>query len=119
VRFLLDQNLSWRLVRLLSSEFPEVHHVSGLGLSQSTDLQIWQLATTKQFTIISKDSDFLNFTTQMNGFPKFIWLKMPSANTESMARVILEHRAHISEFSQSNEVTLVIPVRPPEEVATV
>lgn len=115
MRLLLDQNLSWRLVRLLESNFPDVVHVSTLGLSQATDQQIWLYAMLHQFIIVSKDSDFQNFIPGNNSFPKFIWVTITSARTATIAQSLIDYFDHIVAFAQSTKVGLLIPVRPPEE----
>jgi predicted nuclease of predicted toxin-antitoxin system len=117
VRLLLDQNLSWRLARLLESKFPEVTHVSTIGLSQATDQQIWLYAMLHEFIIVSKDSDFQNLVPGQNSFPKFIWITIASARTTTIAQTLLDHFDHIYAFAQSTTVGLILPVRPPEETA--
>ena len=117
MRLLLDQNLSWRLVRLLDSKFPDAVHVSTIGLSQATDQQIWIYAMLHQFIIVSKDSDFQNFIPGNNSFPKFIWVKIASARTATIAQSLIDHFDHIAAFAQSTTVGLLIPARPPEEAA--
>jgi predicted nuclease of predicted toxin-antitoxin system len=117
VRLLLDQNLSWRLVRLLESKFSDVVHVSTVGLSQATDLQIWLYAMLHEFIIVTKDSDFQNLIPGPNSFPKFVWITIASAHTSTIAQTLLEHFDHISAFAESADVGLVIPVTAPEEAA--
>ena len=117
MRLLLDQNLSWRLVRLLASRFTDVVHVSTVGLSQATDLQIWAYAANHTCVIVSKDSDFQNFVQITDTFPKFIWLQMPRASTSVIAKTLLDQYEHILDFCQSTDVRLIINVRPPEETA--
>ena len=118
MRLLLDQNLSWRLVRLLESNFPDVVHVSTVGLSQATDLQIWAYASTHEYIIIPKDSDFQNFAQITEAFPKFIWLQMPRVSTTVIAKNLLDQYEQILEFCQSTDAQLILNVRPPEETAT-
>ena len=119
MRLLLDQNLSWRLIRLLEPNFPDVVHVSTIGLSQATDQQIWLYAMLHQFIIVSKDSDFQNFIPAKNSFPKFIWITIASARTTTIAQTLIDHFDHIYAFAQSTTVGLLIPVRPPEEAAKI
>lgn len=113
MRLLLDQNLSWRLVRLLESKFSDVVHVSTVGLSQTTDLQIWLYAMLHEFIIVSKDSDFQNLIQGRNSFPKFIWITIASARTITIAQTLLEHFDHICAFAESADVGLMIPVTTP------
>jgi predicted nuclease of predicted toxin-antitoxin system len=70
-----------------------------------------------QFIIVTKDSDFQNFTPGRNSFPKFIWITIASARTTTIAQTLIDHFDHIYAFAQSTTVGLLIPVRPPEEAA--
>jgi predicted nuclease of predicted toxin-antitoxin system len=58
VKLLFDQNLSYRLVQTLHTEFPESQHVRDIGLGEATDEAVWQYAAQQDFTIITKDADF-------------------------------------------------------------
>jgi len=74
MRLLFDQNLSRRLPDRLADVFPESLHVSVLGLSNATDLEVWSVAKEQGFTIITKDSDF-NELQLLQGFPPYvIWV---------------------------------------------
>jgi predicted nuclease of predicted toxin-antitoxin system len=44
VRLLLDENLSPRLVRVLTDLFPGSTHVRDVGLSRATDDAVWTYA---------------------------------------------------------------------------
>jgi predicted nuclease of predicted toxin-antitoxin system len=57
MKLLLDQNLSWRLVKPLQGSFPESAHVRDLGLDRASDVDVWEYARREGFVIISKDSD--------------------------------------------------------------
>ena len=58
MRLLFDQNLSRRLVTMLSLEFPASRHVVELGLDTASDREIWEYAGEHGLVIVSKDSDF-------------------------------------------------------------
>ena len=58
MRLLFDQNLSHRLVALLTTEYPGSVDVRHVGLSAADDQVIWQFAVQQGLTIVSKDSDF-------------------------------------------------------------
>ncbi len=60
MKFLLDQNLSHRLISDLLADFPDSRHVRDENLSHASDDEIWQFAIERGFTIITKDTDFLN-----------------------------------------------------------
>jgi predicted nuclease of predicted toxin-antitoxin system len=58
VKFLFDENLSFRLVARLAELFPGSTHVGAAGLDRSTDAEIWSFAASHEFMIVSKDDDF-------------------------------------------------------------
>ena len=58
MKFLLDENLSPRLLSTLSEIFPDSAHVDRIGLGSASDNEVWQYAKENDLTIISKDSDF-------------------------------------------------------------
>ena len=56
--FLIDQNLSRRLVALLRPRWPGARHVLAEGLNQSTDTELWDRARELGLTVLTKDHDF-------------------------------------------------------------
>lgn len=69
MRFLIDENLSHRLVRLLVESFPGSVHLSQTDLPMpSEDHAIWHYALENNFVILTQDKDFYNIS-QWNGSP--------------------------------------------------
>ena len=58
MKLLFDQNLSYKLARSFSVEFPGSAHVRDLGLALAIDIEVWEYAKRLGFTIVSKDTDF-------------------------------------------------------------
>ncbi len=58
MRFLLDANLSPRLIRPLTAAGYDVTHVGDLGLLDATDSVIFDSAAAEGYVIITADSDF-------------------------------------------------------------
>jgi len=58
VKFLLDQNRSWRLAEMLKSLGHDAIHVSQLGLSSSDDSDVLAVAELQGRVLISADTDF-------------------------------------------------------------
>lgn len=53
MKLLLDQNLSHRIVKALSSIYPDTTQVSFIGMSQSSDLEIWEYAKANEYAIVT------------------------------------------------------------------
>jgi predicted nuclease of predicted toxin-antitoxin system len=56
VRFLLDENLSRRLIGQLVDLFPGSVHVSSEQLLQASDIAVWEYAKSFGFSIITADA---------------------------------------------------------------
>jgi predicted nuclease of predicted toxin-antitoxin system len=76
VKLLLDENLSWRMIKKLSPFFDEIIHSSDIKILQpADDISIWNYAKNNGFTIISKDDDFEKIVLLRKAPPKLIYLK--------------------------------------------
>ncbi|WP_448702813.1 DUF5615 family PIN-like protein [Mucilaginibacter sp. AW1-3] len=104
---LLDQNISFPVCSLLSEEFKNTKHVKQLGLVDASDLQIWQYAKANKFTVVTFDSDFIDFAI-MKGFPpKIIWLRFGNASNLKIVNKLLSNKAMIKEFIANPEIAFL------------
>jgi predicted nuclease of predicted toxin-antitoxin system len=84
MKLLFDQNLSPRLINLLSDLFPDSNHVFPLGLDKSEDTAIWEHARQNNFTLVTKDADFGDLSI-LRGFPpKVIWIRRGNCRTSEI-----------------------------------
>jgi predicted nuclease of predicted toxin-antitoxin system len=92
MKLLFDQNISFRIMHLLPDDFFHSRHVSSVGLDDHEDVEIWQFAKEKDFTIVTFDSDFFDLSV-LRGFPpKVIWLRTGNLITSEIAdRIILNY----------------------------
>lgn len=58
MKLLFDQNISFRLIEKIAEFFPEARQVVHLGLTNATDLQIWNFAKENGYAIVTYDADF-------------------------------------------------------------
>jgi predicted nuclease of predicted toxin-antitoxin system len=63
MKLLFDQNLSFKLCRLLVDTFPESNQIRLLGMEEAEDRTIWEYAKTNGFTLVSQDADFADMAT--------------------------------------------------------
>ena len=104
MRLLIDANLSWRLVRLLKNDFPEITHVINTGLQEySSDTVIWNYAAQNQYGIITNDDDFYLLSLSKGFPPKVILLKTGNQSTKYIAEILIKHKADIESFLSSDE----------------
>jgi predicted nuclease of predicted toxin-antitoxin system len=85
MRLLFDQNISYRITKILSKSFPEVKHVSHVGLEDATDTEIWEFARSNDFSIVTFDSDYYDLSIIKGCPPKIIWLRTGNTATKEIA----------------------------------
>lgn len=103
MKLLFDENLSPRLVDLLSSLFPESNHVRNVGLAKADDDRVWSYAQEHGFTIVSKDSDFHQRSFVWGAPPKVIWIRLGNCTTEDMANLLIHHQTDLEAFENNPE----------------
>ncbi|WP_447970932.1 DUF5615 family PIN-like protein [Nitrospira sp. M1] len=109
MKLVLDQNLSYKLTLDLNQFFPGSKHVKDFGLTGNDDEAIWQLALDQQFTIVSKDTDFLHRSFLRGHPPKVIQLRTGNCSTRYIHDLFIREETVIKEFLDNpNEALLVI-----------
>jgi len=89
--------------------FPGSKHVKDFGLTGDDDEAIWDLALCEQFTIVSKDADFLHRSLLRSHPPKVIQLRLGNCSTQSIQNLFIREEAMLKEFIENpNEALLVI-----------
>jgi hypothetical protein len=69
MKLLLDANISWKLIKILTPVFSECTHVGLIDLTvPAKDIDIWNYASENEYIIITKDNDFLDLLV-LKGFP--------------------------------------------------
>jgi predicted nuclease of predicted toxin-antitoxin system len=104
VKLVLDENLSWRIIKKLLPFFEEVIHASDIKIPKpANDISIWNFAKKNGFTIISKDDDFEKIVLLRKAPPKLIYLKTYNLDTNKLVDLIIENKDKIIEFGNSDE----------------
>ena len=98
MKLLFDQNLSYKLVRSFSDEFPGSAHVRDLGLSSAVDIEVWEYAKQFGFTIVSKDTDFSQRGFLFGPPPKVIWIRLGNCSTKEIQDILLAYASEIRKF---------------------
>lgn len=103
MNILLDQNISFRVIRLLLNDFENVKQVKELGLVDASDFEIWHYAFENNYTIITFDGDFIDLANLKGSPPKIIWLRFGNSTNLKIANKLLSNAHTIKEFiSNSN-----------------
>ncbi len=103
MKLLFDQNLSPRLVQRLADLYPGSIHVRHVGLHSADDEAVWAYARDLGFTIVSKDSDFRQFSFLRGHPPKIVWIWHGNCSTGEIQDVLRRHRDELLAFEQAEE----------------
>ncbi|RZK14195.1 MAG: hypothetical protein EOO56_25465 [Hymenobacter sp.] len=104
MKWLLDANLSYRLVRLLANLPIQAMHVSRTGLPVAADdRDIWHWARANNLLLVTNDDDFYRFAGTL-GFPlKVVMLRTGNQSTRFLANLLHQHFADIQQLTDSPE----------------
>lgn len=98
MKLLFDQNLSPRLINLLSSLYPDSEHVQQIGLARAQDFEVWKFARQNNFIIVSRDADFSELSIVHSCPPKIIWIKRGNCSTREIENIFHKNHDQIKAF---------------------
>jgi len=101
VKLLLDQNLSYRLIKQIQFPFVGSEHVSKLNLENASDVNIWNYAKRNDFSILTFDVDFYDLSVLYGHPPKIILIKSSNQTSQHVKKLIDLHTNQIIEFLSS------------------
>lgn len=104
MKLLLDQNLSFRLVDKLSEDFPGTKQIRSLGLDNSSDREIWEFAKNNNFTILTFDADFYDFSVVWGHPPKIVWLRTGNMTSIQIQKMLIKHRVRLKDFAEEEQI---------------
>lgn len=107
MKLLFDQNLSFKLVESLSDIFPDSKHVKMLGFEEVADREIWDFAKKHDYLIVSKDSDFHQFSFLYGPPPKVIWISKGNCSTSDIEAALRKHESDVKKFFDDNEASFL------------
>lgn len=104
MKWLLDANLSYRLVKQLADLPIAVVHVSRTGLPvPADDREIWDWARTNGYVVVTNDEDFYRFAGVLGFPPKVVMLRTGNQSTRFMAALLAHHLNDIGQLNSSVE----------------
>jgi len=108
MNLLIDANISWRIVKILSSYFSKIVHAKDIDVSQpAKDIEIWNYCKENIFTIITHDEDFEKIVLSKGCPPKVIILKTFNKNTLELANLIISKKEEIESFYSNSELMIL------------
>ncbi len=99
MRLLFDQNLSFRLCRLLSDVFPNSEQAIRSGLDRADDAVLWEYARLNGFAIVTQDADFAELAALRGAPPKVIWLRCGNQPTSNIEYLLRQHAPVVRAFA--------------------
>ena len=104
MKFLIDENISKRIIPLIESSLSEFYHILFPDLiSPISDHSIWKYAKEKEFNIITKDEDFIKLSMLFGTPLKVILLNVGNLNTSELAKVLIKNEQVIHQFVNHEE----------------
>ena len=103
MKLLLDANLSWRLIAFLSDQFGDCIHVNQTNIPKpAKDIEIWNYAAANGYTIVTKDSDFLNLF-EMKGYPpKIILLRTGNMGRKDLEELFRQVKPSVEDLDNND-----------------
>jgi len=82
--------------------------VKDLELERASDTEIWEYASEKGFTIVSKDSDFHQRSFLYGSPPKVIWIQKGNCSTDEIAELLKNKQKEIKAFGTNPDSSFLI-----------
>ncbi|OFY50991.1 MAG: hypothetical protein A2W85_05100 [Bacteroidetes bacterium GWF2_41_31] len=99
MRFLFDQNISHRILKLIPEKYSGSTTIKNEGLINAPDREIWDFAKLKDYIIVTQDSDF-NDLNSLYGFPpKIIWIRTGNLKTQAIVDILVDYSDAINKFT--------------------
>jgi predicted nuclease of predicted toxin-antitoxin system len=108
VKFLLDENLSDRIVPQILDLFPGSSHVKAHSLIQTDDVLIWSFAWQHGYTILSKDADFHQRSLVFGHPPKLVYLRVGNCPTSRITQLIRSNYVMLSSFDSDPDTSILV-----------
>lgn len=102
MKLLFDQNISYKILKLILDDFPESTTIKNCNLIDQSDKVIWDFAKANNFTIVTQDSDFNDFNLLYGFPPKIIWIRLGNIQTSTLSQVLIAHKKEIHDFKENS-----------------
>jgi predicted nuclease of predicted toxin-antitoxin system len=98
MRFLFDQNISHRILKLLPEQYADSTTVKSENLINVMDKEIWDFAKRNDFVIVTQDSDFNDLNSLFGFPPKIIWIRTGNLRTQAIVDILIDYSEEINKF---------------------
>ena len=104
MKLLFDQNISHRLISYIKDIYPQARQVREIGLENASDKQIWEYAKENDFSIVTFDGDFYDFSLIWGHPPKIIWIRTYNQTTKNIEEILRKHVITFIDFQNDNHL---------------
>lgn len=101
MKFLFDQNISFRIVKKIETFFPNSNQVRQLGIENYSDNEIWKYAKDNDFSVVTFDADFFEISNLKGHPPKIIWLRTGNLTTNNIIEILISKKEILTDFLQN------------------
>lgn len=105
MKLLFDENISFRIIKILNNHFPESAQLREPSLEGATDYEIWQFAKRNNYIIVTFDSDFFDVSNLHGHPPKIIWLRTGNTKTLYIANLLIQKEGLIKLFLDDQDIS--------------
>lgn len=103
MKFLFDQNISFRVIQKIKDVYPGAQHVRDFNLLNVKDCAIWDFARQNTYCIVTSDADFIDFSMVKGSPPKIIWLRLGNTSTDAIATRLIAEKNRIENFLKDGQ----------------
>jgi predicted nuclease of predicted toxin-antitoxin system len=103
MQLLLDENISYRLVKRVSTYFPNCIQSFDVLPRKSTDRTIWEYALKNKYCTETFDEDFIELGLLKGYPPKIIWIRSGNCTTLELAKLFIAQQSIMEAFLKSEE----------------
>ena len=104
MKLLFDQNISYRVVKKIITDFPLAVSVIDIGLYEENDIPIWKYALKNEYTIISQDNDFDDLYLAWGHPPKIIIVGTGNISNADLTKLLISRKDRIERFINSTGI---------------
>ena len=104
MKLLLDQNLSYRIIKPLVEVYADSTQVGLLTMGDATDKDIWEYAQQHDYAIVTLDADFHEYSLLLSGPPLIIWLKCGNQPKNVILEKLLKNQEAIERAGQDPDI---------------
>lgn len=108
MKFLIDQNISKRIIESISDISPEAMHVKDLEYYDRSDFELWDYALKNNSILISTDKEVFDRSILSNPSPKIIYVEGDVITTNKMEWAIRINLETIEHFLDEESTTCLI-----------